>query len=346
LYKTADSGQTWEPIKLDLPEEAKVAHVFFVNPSTGWVVLQKSKPDIWEHYEEFQNWVMRTTDGGQTWQLQHEDRNSDVTRILFVTDQEGWLTGVRYLGSPLRSFHLLFHTLDQGQHWMDASGELNHTAAQVWRRHAREGTGDLPGIGQVYSDLVDDFITDIRSERALNATVLTLDGNVYKTDDGGQYWQIVEEHGPDYLSFSVHNRLGINADKQFWVALSADSSRGMFGRLKMAEGNSWKQYTLPDVYFWDASLLPEGRLLVCGYEPSSASRPTELTHGVVLYSGDRGNTWVTVYSSPAIEAVRSFAIVSPTSIWAVGDKGLILHLTPSENRHLNLAAHIRRKIRR
>jgi photosystem II stability/assembly factor-like uncharacterized protein len=156
-------------------------------------VLQKSGADAL-HYEDFQFWVMQTKDAGQSWQLQHEDKQSGVTRILFTTDQEGWLTGVGYLGlRPLRSAHLLLHTLDGGQHWIDASAELNLVAAKVWRQRA-----EYPmNVVRDEIDLVNDFITDIQSEGPFNATVLTCEGRIYTTADGGQDWKVVMDDDPD-----------------------------------------------------------------------------------------------------------------------------------------------------
>ena len=326
LYKTADSGQTWEQIKIDLPEDAKIGHVFFINPSTGWIVIRKSGADVWEHYADFQFWVEHTIDGGRTWQLQHEEKTSDATRIIFVNDQEGWVTGVRYVGSPARSFHLLLHTLDQGQHWMDASIELNRIAAQVWRRHATEASGEMPAIAEVYSDLVNDSIADIRTEGPLNATLLTSAGDVYRTDDGGQNWKILVENSPDRLSWSSYYRLGVTEDKLLWLASAADSSRGIFGSLKVDQGESLRQYNLHDAFFRDVLFLSDNDVLACGYTPLDETRPSKLTSGVLFYSCDGGNSWVISYRNTDVRRINELNAVDPNNSWAVGDGGLVLRL--------------------
>jgi photosystem II stability/assembly factor-like uncharacterized protein len=272
---------------------------------------------------------MRTIDAGQTWQLQYEDKDSAVTRILFVNDQEGWLTGVKYAGSPLRAFHLLLHTMDRGQHWVDASGELNRVAAVVQQKHWVDASGDRNSVPKDDGDFVNDFITDIRSDGPLSATVLTGDGQIYKTDDGGQRWQIVMDNGPDYLSWSRYNRLGVQEDKHLWVALSADSSRGMFGRLEVQQGNSRKQYTLFYVYFSDVSYPSDNQVLASGYVPFGKRRPSDITQGVLLSSSDGGDNWTIIYRNTKIKKINALAASDVNNIWAVGEGGLILRLERS-----------------
>jgi photosystem II stability/assembly factor-like uncharacterized protein len=310
LYKTTNGGQTWEPIKIDVPQDAKLVNLFFVTPSTGWVVLQKQATDAL-HYQEYQFWLARTTDGGQTWQLQHEDKDSGVTRIFFVNEQEGWLTGVRYIGlSPLRFVHLILHTVDQGQHWTDVSGDLNRLASNE-------------------RGMVNDFIADIKSEGPLNATVLTSEGKIFKADDGGQHWQILGSVHDDW-GWPGYNRLGIKEDRHFWVAGGADSSRGMWGMLLVDQDKSWRKYKLRNVYFRDALFLSENQVLACGYIPSDENRatPNELTHGVILSSSDGGRNWSIIYRNAQIKSVKAFAAVDSNHIWAVGEGGLLLRLQP------------------
>src|SRR5258708_15964275 len=137
--------------------------------------------------------------------------------------------------------------------------------------------------------------------------VLTGDGEIYKTDDGGLHWLIVMDDGRDYLSWSRYNRLGIQEDKRLWVAASADSSRGMFGRLKVDQGDSWKQYTLFDVYFLDVLRPSDSQVFASGYVPFGKSRPSEVTYGVLLSSSDGGANWAIVYRNTKIKRLNALA---------------------------------------
>lgn len=315
LYKTADGGRTWQRIRLDVPPHAEVVDIFFTNPSLGWVAMQKRAPDL-TAYRENQLWLIQTRDGGQTWRLQHEDRDAVVTHISFVDEQKGWLTGIRYIGlRPLRSIFLMLYTSDRGQHWTDVSGDLNRIA-----------TND--------QGFVNGWITGIIPEGSLTATVLTVRGQIFKTANGGQTWQQAEAlRGEPPQTCICH--FGIKGNRHLWVAGGADSIEGIWGMLALEQSNnSWVKYRLNGVYFADVLLLSEKQILACGSIPANeeASDHGRRRNGVILYSSDGGHSWSIIYHNTQVKTINALAAVDSEHIAAVGEEGLIVRLESSREK--------------
>src|SRR5205807_2654904 len=79
-----------------------------------------------EFCDEHHLWLLQTTDGGQTWQLRSDQKDTVGRRVWFGDEQNGWLIGTKYKNwgvSPLSPFVL--RTTDQGRHWEDVSGGIN-----------------------------------------------------------------------------------------------------------------------------------------------------------------------------------------------------------------------------
>jgi photosystem II stability/assembly factor-like uncharacterized protein len=253
---------------------------------------------------------MKTDDGGQHWQLQSEDKGTLATHVSFSDEQNGWLTGIRYIAmTPLQSVFFVLYTSDQGNHWIDVSNNLNRVA------NNEEG-----------------WITGIISERPSTATVLTLRGQIFRTRDNGQTWQRIGVIGnePKQTCFC---RMGIRKNDHFWVAGGAGGMEGTWGVLAVERDNhSWLRYRLAGAYFTDALVLSDQEVLACGSIPAkSGTDPfNSKRDGVVLYSPDGGRHWVVVYRSSEVSAINALAADGTGDVWAAGDNGLILHLRASE----------------
>lgn len=306
LFKTVDGGNTWQRVTIDMPPYAEIVDISFVNPLLGWVALQKRVPDALSH-EENEFWLMQTGDGGQSWRLQHQDQDVVVAHISFANEQEGWLTGIRYVGlGPLRFNFVVLHTSDQGRHWMEVSGELNRIAAND-------------------DGIVNDGIASIIPKGSLTATLLTNRGVIFKTIDGGQNWQQIEViHGE--LPQTHICCFGVNEGEHLWLAGGAYSIEGVWGVLAVEQGNkSWTRYRLGGVYFADALFLSEQQVLACG-SISTDENDLSRRDGVVLYSSDGGRNWSIIYRNTQIRSINDLAVVNSTHVLAVGGGGSVIRL--------------------
>jgi photosystem II stability/assembly factor-like uncharacterized protein len=99
-----ESETTWEYLNHDFPN-AEFWDVKFLNATHGWVVGELS-PNVPSDII-----VLSTDDGGNSWQLQHNQSSQWVTIMDVVDEQTVWING---LGS-------LFYTTDGGQTWNESA---------------------------------------------------------------------------------------------------------------------------------------------------------------------------------------------------------------------------------
>jgi len=147
LFRTSSGGDTWEgPICIRLPgvpaRSALVATEIalqFVDEDNGWLVAAKGT-------------VMKTTDGGSTWEAQASGTAVDLMDVYFLDAQTGWVTGKQ---------GVLLGTSDGGKTW----------------RQQRLGTDDLLGVG--FGSKQTGWVTGKWH-------------SVFQTTDGGGTWSAME----------------------------------------------------------------------------------------------------------------------------------------------------------
>lgn len=307
LYRTTDGGKTWLRVDISVSKTACVKKLLFTNPTVGWAVVQEEASDpLTFHDNHF--WLMRTSDGGGTWTTKLDFQDSVVNQIRFANEREAWLIGIKYTGlKPLRGEDFIFHTLDGGEHWADVSGPLNKMLT------------DLP---------IELGFTDILPEGPLTASVLMSEGNIFSTNDGGRTWQ-PQNATIDDFNYVCFCRIGMTDSHRVWVGGWKDDRRSVLGMVALKEGDSWKEYLLAGVSFSDIVFLSRDRILTCGSTTPSQQGSTEKREAVVSYSSNGGTTWSFVYRNPKAKRINAIAAVDSDHVWAVGDDGLILRLTPT-----------------
>ena len=300
VLRTSDAGSSWEQVNLDLPAGAEVAAINFANSNSGWVVAQEVPLDKL-NYLENRYWLFHTTDSGATWHLQHEGDGIRITKVRFINEQQGWMTGCRYLGlEPYRFSNFVMWTTDGGSHWLDLSDRL--TQQNEDKR------------------ITNDIVTDINLRNSSETLLLTGKGRLLKTEDHGQSWQQITLD-VDEWGWPFYTRLGVTVAGNHWFIGSSDSSRGNWGILLMEEKERWIRYSLDGVLLSDATILNEG-ILACG---SIVDRNNNKRQGVVLQSSNGGNTWSVIYRSSIATRINALLSVG-ADIYGVGDKGLIVRL--------------------
>jgi photosystem II stability/assembly factor-like uncharacterized protein len=253
---------------------------------------------------------MRTSDGGESWQSQSVTERAFVTRISFV-NEEGWLTGLKYIGAGRFDTSLLIlHTSDEGQHWIDVSDNLNNIAAH--------DKGDVIG-----------GVADIVTEGPLVATLITSQGHLFRTNDGGQSWRRIGRNADDSLMFDMSACcLGFKPDQLHWVAGSEHGEEGTGSALAVEQTQDlWQRYYLGGINLKNVLFLSEKNIIACGFIfPKDLQNDFNKTEGVILYSSDGGHNWSVVYRNAQIDSINALTPVNSKHVWAVGDRGLIVHL--------------------
>jgi len=193
LWKTENSGITWEPLFDQMPTQ-----------SMGDLAVADSNPDIvWVGTGEANIFraseaglgVFKSTDGGRTWSFMGLERTYTIARIVIHPTNPDIVyvaaTGHEWTTNPERG---VFKTLDGGKHWK-----------KVLFVNDRVGANDLVMDPQNPETLY--AATWNRIRRRWSDPVPGGEDGLYKTTDGGTTWQPINDGLPD-TAFT--GRIGID----------------------------------------------------------------------------------------------------------------------------------------
>jgi photosystem II stability/assembly factor-like uncharacterized protein len=173
IYKSEDAGKTWKHMGLD--ETGRIGRII-VHPTNPDIVLACAAGRLTGPQQE--RGVYRTTDGGQKWD-----------RVLFVDEN----TGCSGLSMDAKNPRTLFAgTWQVEMHpWAEISGGpgsgvyVSHDGGSTWTRI------DSPGLPKTPLGKIDVAVAPTDSNRVY-ALIQTKDqGSVWRSDDGGSNWRVV-----------------------------------------------------------------------------------------------------------------------------------------------------------
>jgi photosystem II stability/assembly factor-like uncharacterized protein len=195
ILKTVDGGKTWNVVQTNLAVPGTdVAGIWFGDEDRGWAAgAVGQQPAVWQ-----------TRDGGRTWAIQQlwprasAESLGGMLDIRFVDDAYGWAVG--FNGSSA----IIVGTDDGGQHW-----KTQFSGGEIAGQFSRVSVSDR-----------------------LNLWVLSRDGAVMQTRDGGQSWQL------RYFDPGLLNSIDVVDSSDVWVA-------GAWGHLLHSRnGVAWPQVPL------------------------------------------------------------------------------------------------------
>jgi photosystem II stability/assembly factor-like uncharacterized protein len=163
---TVDGGTNWNPSSVpSLDVGQQVEGVFFVDTVHGWAVGGNpgtEGDEFTDPVPAHDGFLLRSMDGGQTWQMSDEGYTGALHRIWFSDSQNGWAVGGGEAG-------LILHTGDGGDSW----AEQTVPAGPM-------GTAD--------------FVADVAFPDAQNGYAVGNIGQgtpmVLMTEDGGGTWTV------------------------------------------------------------------------------------------------------------------------------------------------------------
>jgi len=103
LYRTFDSGETWDSLRVAYPENYAPTGMFFSDIDHGWIpTWNGTGGQIILYYP-----VIITTDGGMTWFLSDSIECGGLRCSYFINEDIGWLS----------SSYKVYKTINGGIHW-------------------------------------------------------------------------------------------------------------------------------------------------------------------------------------------------------------------------------------
>ena len=111
LFRTTDGGAHWKdvtPACMQAGEQANGSMLSEVTLSASVALIAMLQNDM--------TVLLRTTDGGQTWQQQGSLQSTTLHQMLFITPQDGWILGDQP-GTTDGKVIELFRTRDGGSTW-------------------------------------------------------------------------------------------------------------------------------------------------------------------------------------------------------------------------------------
>lgn len=230
LFWTTNGGAQWKDITPKLKhEEQGISSVFFLDSSTGWVLLRCGDDTCFE--------FASTTDAGQSWSIvhpkisdpsQHPEDGSGFslgTFLDFADSQHGWAILKRGTSTSFSS-GVMLRTVDGGHTWTQLGGVLpiaEHfhfvTSKVGWMAGGSEHdlyvTHDAANSWQKVESLPDmgDDLPVFESERR---GLLPVGNIVLATEDGGKTWKQDREltGAPNYDSLTIADSVLIAAHSQ------------------------------------------------------------------------------------------------------------------------------------
>jgi photosystem II stability/assembly factor-like uncharacterized protein len=246
LHQTRDGGETWQPV-LNLPKAAPagICGFYAVNEKVayGSGTNDPSLPGPG---------VIKTIDGGATWQLIDMSAHADnLIDIYFFDENKGFVVGgkneaVCPIDNPAYPAPRLIHyvqlkpvvlrTLDGGQ---------------TWENMAANTTGFMCGEWGWKIQFLDSLNGFISLENFASAAIL-------KTTDGGQTWtrHNVQDSSGKIINVDLEG-IGFLNPKQGWVGGWGDNFDGLFNSYTEDGGITWvRQDNIPG----DSSSDPRVRI--------------------------------------------------------------------------------------
>jgi photosystem II stability/assembly factor-like uncharacterized protein len=198
IAHTEDGGESWALQPSGTTYNFYGVH--FLNASTGWAVGGREAD-----FSPARRFVLRTTDGGDTWVTQlFESYKNPFKDVHFADANHGWAVG---------EFAEVVHTADGGATWTEQEAPSSGQLTSVFFLDSLNGwitgaTGNLlyttnGGATWQHADIdTTAHLTDVVFADAQNGWVVGgdgLGGAIFRTTDGGASWYQQEAAGAQFI---------------------------------------------------------------------------------------------------------------------------------------------------
>lgn len=310
-YPSSAQTQPWK--KLQSPVNITLRYLFFVDSLTGWATGEAGT-------------IIRTTDGGNSWEVQNSTVQTFIMDIFFVDENLGWALTLKDV-FPFNS--VVLKTTNGGDEWTaenfpDSSklirtifffDSLSGFAGGSYIAYTSDG-GNSWVESNIDSNMVSGF--PVYKFIFLNRQFGYACGG--RTDIAGVVWRTTN-YG---LNWSAQ---GISADEIFDVfifdslnaiTLSGDPE-GLYPIADLKTTNAGINWLYTELPYFGLSFTIDFRTYNEGWSASGNK---------FLLTTNRGETW-SVFETPDSAIVYNVQFTDARTGYAVGENGVILKLDPT-----------------
>lgn len=310
-YPSSAQIQPWK--KLQSPVNVTLRNLCFVDSLTGWAAGEAGT-------------IIRTTDGGDSWDIQNSTVQTFIMDIFFVDKNLGWAITLKD-AFPFNS--VLLKTTNGGVEWVaEDFPDSSKLIRTIFFFDSLNGFAGGSGILQtsdggnnwietnVDSNMVSDFPVHkfkFYSRQFGYACGGRIDvaGVVWKTTNYGLNWTAQGVSVDEIFDLFILDSL--NA-----VTLSGDPE-GMFPTGYIKTTNAGESWTYNDLPYFGLSFAIDFRTYNEGWSASGYK---------FFITTDRGGYW-NEFETPDSSTVYDLQFIGPRTGFAAGENGVILKLDPS-----------------
>lgn len=266
MYRSSDGGQTWKFIGLYNAGQIGAVRIHPTNPDIAWV---SAVGDVFKSNDE--RGVFKTTDGGQTWR-----------KVLFVSDRVGAMDVELQPGNPNVVYAWMSRLERKPWTIISGSREGGFYKSTDGGEHFSKITGGLPteliGKGNL-------AVTAARPNRLYALVEAKPGGGVYRSEDAGQTWALINSQGSLVQRPFYYTTLGADPSNAEVVYAGAE------GFFKSTDGG--KTFT--------TFRTPHGDNHDIWINPNDSQIMIQANDGGANVSTDGGRTWSSQMNQPTAE---------------------------------------------
>jgi len=308
---TYSQVQPWT--KLQSPVDVTLRYLSFVDSLTGWTAGEAGT-------------IIRTTDGGDTWEIQNSTVQTFISDIFFLDKNLGWATTIEDV-FPFNS--IIIKTTNGGEDWIaenfqDSSeyirtifffDSLNGLAGGTYIAYTSDG-GNTWIESDIDSNMVSGF--PVFKFNFLNNHFgyacggrLDVAGVIWRTTDSGLSWVakgVSADEVFDVFIFDSLNAITLSGDPEGFYPIANIKTTN--------SGSTWSNDTLP---FFGLSFAIDFRTYNEGWSASGYK---------FLLTTNRGETW-SEFDTPDSTIIFDLQFTDARNGYAVGTSGTVLKLDPT-----------------
>lgn len=296
VFRSNDGGVTWNSKKFEIPPNALVSSLFFIDSSEGYASVVSSATDVMDE-SGFRSWILKTSGGGDSWQHETYVDAAEIHKIVFDKRHVGWAVGRKLVRSDHLTDQALILTKTSGGGWQKLS--------------VPEQLG---------------FIRNIYVEDNLTKTFIDTQGKTMQLDsesDWKSFFGINDIKQPQIQISTI----AVTKEDDFYLMGSTGGREGAWTSL-FTRGNTsqaWQHFDLNNVILRDAIFFSSGEILACGSTSSDEVTGPAPSTAIILHSLDRGRSWLLSYKTYQTEFFNELVALNENTILAIG-KGKLLRL--------------------